>query len=94
MICITAIGTGESITGSTTTLPYTIGVTAIGTEKNGSPTIGVGTYTRFSSSRISRGTMLPLITSSSRKHRVLFLQSWCIYQDSRNGTPSTCLDSQ
>jgi hypothetical protein len=44
-----------------------MGVTATGTEKNGSPTIGVGTYTRFSFSRISQGTMLPLITSSSRK---------------------------
>jgi hypothetical protein len=75
IIGIAVIGIGESIIGSTTTLPYTMGVTAIGTEKNGSLTIGVGTYTRFSSSRISQGTMLPLITSSSRKQCALFLQS-------------------
>jgi hypothetical protein len=53
--------------GSTTTLPCTMGVTAAGIEKNGSPTIEVGTYIRFSSSHISRGTVLPFITSSSRK---------------------------
>jgi hypothetical protein len=51
--------------GSTTTLPYTMGVTVVGTKKNGSVTIGVGTYTQFSSSLISH--MLPLITSSTRK---------------------------
>jgi hypothetical protein len=53
------MGTGESITDSATTLPCVMGVTAAGTEKNGSATIGVGTQTRFSSSRISRGTVLP-----------------------------------
>jgi hypothetical protein len=53
------MGTGESATGSA--------ITAAGTEKNGYATIGVGTQIRFSSSRISRGTMLPLITLSFRK---------------------------
>jgi hypothetical protein len=61
------MGTGESATGSATTLPYAMGVTTADTEKNGSATIGVGTQTRFSSSRISQGIVLPLITSSSRK---------------------------
>jgi hypothetical protein len=66
-IGVAAMGTGESAMGSVTTLPYAMGVTATGTEKNGSATIEVGTQTHFSSSRISRGTVLPLITSSSRK---------------------------
>jgi hypothetical protein len=61
------MGTGESAMGYATTLPCAMGVTAAGTEKNGSATIGVGTQTRFSSSRISRGAALPLITSSSKK---------------------------
>jgi hypothetical protein len=67
IIDVAAMGTRESVTGSATTLPYAMGVTAAGTEKNGFTTIEVGTQTRFSSSRISRGTVLPLITSSSRK---------------------------
>jgi hypothetical protein len=58
-IGVAAIGTGESITGSGTTLPCPVGVTAAGIEKNGSAAIGVGTQTRFSSSHISRGTVLP-----------------------------------
>jgi hypothetical protein len=38
-----------------------------GSRYRGSATIGVGTQSRFSSSHISRGTVLLLITSSSRK---------------------------
>jgi hypothetical protein len=52
-IDVAAMGIEESATGSTTTLPYAMGVTATGTEKNDSVTIGVGTHTHFSSSRIS-----------------------------------------
>jgi hypothetical protein len=52
-IGIIVIGTGESIMGSTTTLPCTMGVTVACIEKNGYATIRVGTYTRFSSSYIS-----------------------------------------
>jgi hypothetical protein len=44
--------------GSATTLPCAMGVTAVGIEKNGSATIGVDTQTHFSSSRISRGTVV------------------------------------
>jgi hypothetical protein len=52
-IGVAAMGTEESIMGSATTLPCTIGVTVAGTEKNGFVTIGVGTQTRFYSSHIS-----------------------------------------
>jgi hypothetical protein len=67
IIGVAAMGTGESVTGSAITLSCAMDVTATGTEKNGSATIGVGTQTRFFSSHISRGTVLPLITSSSRE---------------------------
>jgi hypothetical protein len=53
IIGVAAIGTGESAPGSAITLPCAMGVTAAGAEKNGSATIGVGTQTRFSLSRIS-----------------------------------------
>jgi hypothetical protein len=66
-ISVVVIGTGESTMDSVITLPCTMGVTAAGTEKNGYVTIGVGTQTRFSLSRISQGIVLPLITASSRK---------------------------
>jgi hypothetical protein len=59
IIGVATIVTGEFLTGSTTTLPCTMGVTTAGTEKNSYATIGVGTHTRFSSSHISQGIVLP-----------------------------------
>jgi hypothetical protein len=66
-IGVAAIVTGESTTGYKTTLPCTMGVIAVGIEKKGFATIGVGTHTRFSSSHISQCIVLPMITSTSRK---------------------------
>jgi hypothetical protein len=50
-----------------TIVSCTVDEVAIGIEKNGSRTIGVGTCTRFSLRLISRATMLPLNISSSKK---------------------------